>query len=516
MGTIEGRTYPIVEAEFFRPPYHQDAPGHSLGELDWPEFTGLPQVARDQAALNLVIGQALADFNALYATYQFGQALVACEPDPGTPAGQICRLLQENRACWLKHTRPRFEMTWDEEFRRVVDPATARTTWEMAGFPNAEALPSRISQPKLSLMVLNCLGASVAMTQCVKALFCAETGWNKQTIDDLQRNPNLIRTDRGLSLCNEVFFSQFKTRAGHEVLRRLDRREPLSGTAADEFEAAWRATAGLYDFKPRDGFAMVRSHNATSLLDVLTRYQNAAAFAHTLAEAIGSPMSNRFFLSLGRKGLSVFLLDIGDFFKVGPLSRPGCSFNAARKSRLNVSARSSDSTVEVRAAGDHHSVATTYKHYYNRETLAHKLLPVQTFQKVLQSLLTYEHGVLSAIIDPEQANFLRLIARTSGVASACGLSEDSPGTLALPDISFDPSPSRILELYLTYRAIKEQRNNIAEERWLSQGTLLLGVAGGIIRALHSVGLFPLYLKTARRAIKGLRDGTMVLPPVLEV
>lgn len=241
LGTLADRRYPALDHDFFRPPYIDDVPTPALGELSWPEFENLPDARRDRVALRLVTAQALSEFNRLYEIFCFGQKLLCSTTDPDTPMGLIRRILEEEIRSWEQTGQSRFERAWDAEFRKVLEPVLTRETWEMADLPGTAKMPLLLSYHDLRSVVIGCIGAGTPIAASVIALFCCETGWNRQTIFDLGRQPNVFRTTRGTKLCSDYFYTQFKGRAGHNVLAHLQRNKPLVGLASDEFESAWRS-----------------------------------------------------------------------------------------------------------------------------------------------------------------------------------------------------------------------------------------------------------------------------------
>ncbi|TWD51230.1 hypothetical protein FB480_105193 [Agrobacterium vitis] len=508
LGNLPSGKYPSIDPDFFSAPYYADKPSESLADLKWPEFAGLPPARRERVGLDLIAAQSLSTFNELFRTFSFGQALAETEIEPDSPSWLIQRVLHKEQASWRTHGRP---AKWDADHRRLVDPVLRTETWEMAGL----SLPfskSILDPYELTMLVLRCLGSTILMTDCVTSLFCCETGWNRQTIWSLRRRPTIFQGAGSIKLCNEEFLSEFKARAGSNVLAHLERDKPILGMVADEFNSAWRATSELKLFKDQDGYSVLDP--STSLLDVLDQYQQATEFPQSLPSA--SIASKRFFVALGRRGIGVPKRELGYEFKTGPISRPGCSFRTIRKSRLNLIIRDTDALPEIAAAGGHVNPRTTQRFYYTLDTLIHKLRPIRAFQDSLQALLYLESGVLKANIDPKQCDMLSKFARYSGIASACGLSTSGSRDPDLPDIWFDPTPERLEELYLAYRALKAARVRVSEARWKAQAVPQLGVVGGIIKALYRVGLGKLYFVATRRAIKRLAEGSAVLPPVLEI
>lgn len=526
LGSIDPSRYPPFRKRFVSV---QKAVGDvvQIGELDWPETKGMTGAARDRAALALVQAAAFRQFSELEKVHAFGRSVLAGDAPPGTDAGAralIRGLLATEREAWLTIGRSRFS-------GNVADGVDARLTrietWRAAGLPddvlahfktrNRGGLPTS----SIATLAMACLGPTRRAAVAVMVAFCCGTGWNRQPIADLPRNPFLFVTRNDCGVATSAFVESFKKRAGHDVLAYLERQGQARGLAEEAIRATWRETADNIDPMGGEGGYAVLSRTGASA-DLISLLERFSAMADSIrAFDRDGTHADRLFLYL-TQNFGVFRKDsnvISECFDDEVLSRPGVTYRAIRKSHLALKLREVGTVSAVRPLAGHAGTGVLMPHYLNSAEIRQELdLSIRFFQNACQALIVRgtETAALRLDLSPEHLEWFSRLAAFAGISAAVGA---APNPAAAPaggsHLRFDPTPENLRDLYLTHLALRRYQAVAPRTRWRVQGLPLLGAVKAIGRTLCRKGLRKAYVTAAREAQRALLAGAVALPPVME-
>jgi len=230
----------------------------SLAELEWPETVGLSGAEAERRALELMRNDAVTRFEVFERRFETGQRIVGEQsPPPDCPPDAwlaLKTLIGTEQQHWLRTGRSQFDPihSCSDEVTNLMDRICSLETWLSAGGPcfidGSSATEERIDPFSLRRMTLECLGPTIGATLAVMIVLCVDSGWNRQSIIELPRNPYLFSTKSEVALASSAFISSFKARAGHDVVAHLERGETLRGLGESVAKAAW--AAAVTDFDP--------------------------------------------------------------------------------------------------------------------------------------------------------------------------------------------------------------------------------------------------------------------------
>ena len=222
LGTLPDRSYPKFTRREVRIP-GGEGEARSLGSLDWPEFEGRSTTVRERLGLDTVRGLAFEAFARYEALFRFGQeTLTRDDPPEGVDADawrMVKRLLEEEHASWLGRGHSLFHPSAPKTARRleIMPTLASRDVWLRAGVPSelsSQLFPQRKNQGRyrfLGWLCSACLGPTRLATIAMQTILCCDTGWNKQPIVDLHREPFLLRTDNEVGIATSAFVYSFKS-----------------------------------------------------------------------------------------------------------------------------------------------------------------------------------------------------------------------------------------------------------------------------------------------------------------
>jgi len=528
LGALSDRRYPRFLRRMVTIP---DGEGRtrSLGELDWPELEGLQGAARERRALELVRAEGLAEFERAYALFRFGRRIMAEEEagdgvDPEAwKAVRDCLL--RDRKSWTVHGRSFI----DSRNGRLANPTallsrlTDRTVWERAGLEHGVArrlFPSRVALGRLrafGAVVVSCLGPSWSATTAATTVLCCDTGWNRQPMLDLPRDPFVFTSRSEVGLASGVFMASFKRRAGHEVLAFLESRATPSAFLSENLRSIWRTTAAELDpASLEDGYRLLDRRGAARTLDLLDRYRE-------MGDAIRSfdldrQFEDRFFLHLtGSRGIGHDpWVRVRDLRPEGLLGREGVTFQAIRKTFLILKLNEVGSAAATLVHAGHRNSGSILQHYLNdQETIARLEQSTRFFQNACQAVLVRGRSEVEVVLGMSAADldwYFRL-AKASGIAIAAEGASDRTDA-EVRTLHFAPTDDNLGDLYLAHLALRRACARMRPARWSVQGLPLLATVKAIGRVVCASGLRAAYRVAARRANGKLRAGEAVLPPVL--
>jgi len=504
----------------------------SLADLGWGEIAGKKGAEAERCSLQLVRESAVQKFEMYERRFEIGQRIIRSEAPPPKVNRKawsaIKTLVEHERLSWQRSGRSQFDPQGEiaREVRDVMDRLLSPATWRAAGcsdmLDRSRGTGDSINPLNLPNMALELLGATTKATRALMVAFCVDTGWNRQSIEELPRNPYVFSTVDGVAIASSTFIVSFKGRANHDVFAHLERNAPVEGLLRANVEASWVSSVAEFDPSGRElGYAVIKTNNgkkADSLLDLLDRYERMANAIRPFD--LDGRWADRFLLHLtynnGMRSSN------GGKVRAAPddvMSRDGVTFMAIRKSRLALALRETGSVAGTRPFAGHVRTNVLMPHYLNSADISAELdEKIRFFQNSLQAIAAKKsrNAAIRLELEPADFDWFRRLARYSGIAAAVACEENSsPGTAGRAYLGFAPTPENLRELYLTHRALRACPARIGLERWRIQGLALLAAVKAIGRAVFANGLRPAYVKAARKAFRDLRDAKIVLPIVLE-
>ncbi|WP_189041747.1 hypothetical protein [Aliidongia dinghuensis] len=505
----------------------------SLGSLGWLELASLVGAQAEREALNLVREQAVKEFEKFEHRFEAGQHFLGeGSPPHDCPSPEAWHAIKTaivaERHSWITTGTSLFgaNRRWPSELEAIRDKLLLPDTWRDAGcscvLDAKYSSTDRINNFHLSSMILGLLGPTLPASNAIMIVFCTDSGWNRQPIKDLPRNPYVFRTPEEIVLGSEAIISSFKTRANHEVVVYLERGEPLTGLAYMAAKEEWGRFLQEYGSSTQSSdyltVKLVTKAEDTSLLSLLERYSKMTDAIRPLD--VAEACADRFFVNLTpRYGIRPATLRTAHFPSSGVLSRDGVTLMAIRKSFLTVKLHATGSVASVRPFASHTGTGVLMPHYLNSNDVREELnLQIRFHQNAVQALVLKERPDAAACLSLATADmeWYRRLASFAGIAAAIGLEGIAAGKPENGLLVFEPTFENLRELFLTHLALRRCRKRIGLARWAVQVLPLLAIAKAFGRALRAQGLWPAYLKAARAAHRDLKACQITLPVVMEV
>ncbi|WP_029616602.1 site-specific integrase [Pseudorhizobium marinum] len=495
--------------------HHDGGNFTTLSALDWPEFEGVEPERRDAVALSVLRGAALEVFERYEKIYQFGQRVLGddCSGVKNKRAVKtLRRLIGDEISSWEKTGRSQFSIRWSVSLSDGIDQLRDPEIWRSFGlyvWGNRDNLqPTAVAD-----LVLACVGPTFRANQAVQVIFCADTGWNRQPIQELPRHPYAFRTDSSVLLGSEKVLTNFKNRAGHMVHAGTEMTAVVRGIAELDLKSHWEDVANELRLSKADEQASM-AHEAP-LIQILDRFEKLQSLSRAWAKG---ETESLFFYVLSQRTGSVVKAnrDPGLLMPEGPLTRKGATFSAMRKSFLNTLSTAGFEPSFIAEIAGHRSRSVLAKNYFVDQQAARTYEDsVRVIQGCIQELILNKRLALRLNINDETRDHFRMVALHTGVMSAAGLTPLELDGEVTDDFVFEPTFSGLIDLYLCHRGLKKQRWELPHHRWVIQGQALMAIIKGLGRTVFAKGLGRDYWAAARHADGLLRSGTVTLPEMLE-
>jgi hypothetical protein len=515
LGEMPERHYPPFQRRLVSIP---KLPGkiETLGSLGWPEIESLIGAAREKRALSMVREAALLEFERTELVFRFGLEVLSGQEGGRDPEARalVREFLEAERLSWQKTGRSQFhpENSLHPDVARIKKKLGDRSIWRDAGL-NIDGT-GRLKSHEFPTLALACLGATRQSTAMVVTVFACDTGWNRQPILDLPRQPFVFETKDQCGIATAAFAESFKTRAGHSVMAYLDRDNLVSGLAEERVRAEWAGTVNAFNSNGEENGHAVITRDSP-MLDLLDRYR-------AMTEAIRSfdlhhEHTERYFVYLTpnvglhrKEGLTISECADGDV-----LGRKGVTFQAIRKSFLSLKLREVGSVEALRPIAGHSRSSILMAHYVNSAEINAELDDsIRFFQNACQALILNDHHAVEISLDPQDVEWFRRLADASGISAAVGM-VDTWQSGNLRTLRFDPTAANLRDLFLTHLALRKARWQVPAGRWTVQGLPLLAIVKAIGRTLCAKGLRSSYKTIARATYQEFTLGLIALPPVLQ-
>jgi len=394
----------------------------------------------------------------------------------------------------------------DDPIKLLEDPAT----WQNAGLGELVPEVGSLNFHQIAALVMSCIGATPQAVLAAQIVFCCESGWNRQPIDDIPSEVYQFRLADSAGVASASFVSVFKNRAGHLVQAFLEHSE-LSGIRATDAVAAWEEADREREW-PRSDHRCLIGYTSPAYL--------ALELMRPLVEALNlftkdDQVHQRFFKTISRRsGVSRIKGDIADSFKSGPLARPGLTFKLIRKSYLQLMFRVVDTVEALRTHAGHAGTGVLLSSYLNSPDVRRELeQSTRFFQNAVQSLVVAEvGGSLELHMSAENHEWFYNLARISGVASAVGYGVSTP-LAGPPAFSFTPSDEQIRALFAIAMSLDEEEKTASRRRWALVGVPLRGFIEAILAKLKSAGMTLLLKRIGDQLQDDVRSGRVALPPL---
>ncbi|MCQ1839063.1 hypothetical protein [Neorhizobium galegae] len=514
LGNREGSNFPKVSRRSFHFELATDTTPHApLGQFDWPELHGIPEEGRNAVALQLVRHHALQIFEHEERAFLQGQRALRGEPAPeGVAEGTwdaFSTLLELEQRSRRINRRSQFSGIWHRDTATCVKALSAGGKWESLGLTIDPGKRNLLGSTSVGLL-LQCYGPSPRATQSVQAIFCCDTGWNKQPIQKLPVVPYAFSTASEVRIGSSALLASFKVRADHFVFADPNNLMAVRGIAAGNLESIWENLIAEEEYAESDEHVTLSKE--APLLDILERYSRIAV---AVRGDCPPELTEMFFINISKQntGVSEACRELLWNMPEGPLGRERVGFSTVRKAFLQVMGRLGRSNDETRIYAGHNGSGVLERNYPSHERENEQ--SIRFFQGCVEAVALPDGLVVKLNYKKEDIEWFRLLAKASGIESACGLAPEPDEEPLRSDLAFRPTDDNLLDLYLADRALKRKKRTISRGRWEVQGVTLSKQLQAIAEALFRKGLKPLYRKAAQRGRSSLQSGLIVLPPVLE-
>lgn len=514
---VDPESFPRIDPRSMPMGSHHDAGNYiALGNLEWLEFADVEPERRDAVALSLMRNSALEVFDRYENIFEFGQRLLrgdVTDVKHGRSAKVLQRLIADEVRSWQKRGRSQFGTTWSKSLSNRINRLKDPKVWRSFGIePLFEASP--LASTVVADLVIACVGPTYRLNQAVQIVFCTDTGWNRQPIQELPRQPYAFRTKSALVLGSHRVLMNFKNRADHMVHANTNMSTIVRGIAELDLKSHWDEVASELKLEKADEQVTLGMDSELAiLLDRLEKIQGPSR-NWTRGET-----ENLFFYVLSQRASSAIKAkrEPGILMPQGPLTRKGATFSAMRKSFLNTLSTAGFEPTFVAELAGHRSRSILAKNYFVDQQAARTFeASVRVFQECIQELVLNERIGLRLNISGETRAHFRMIALHTGVLSACGMtSAELDGDIS-EDFIFDPTHSNLTDLYLCHRGLKQQRYEVSHQRWMVQGNALMAVIKSIGRTLFKQGVGRDYWVAARTTNDLLKSGKITLPKMLDL
>ncbi|TAV74715.1 hypothetical protein [Rhizobium leguminosarum] len=491
----------------------------SIAALDWIELAEVPLAQRDAAGLKLVRATAIEIFEIEEKFFHFGRAILSEPPttrDIHYTLKMALRLIvASEQASWTKYNTSQFSQRWTENIHQAYSSIGTFENWRELGFPIASDKTGAMSHLEFGSHVLKCIGPSLIALHAAQIIFCCDNGWNKQPIQDLGSVPFVFQTENEIRIGSQRVLQSFKTRADHFVFANGDTGRILRGLHEADAVSTWDQVVTSLACADFDETAVLATDG--DLYDLMTRFSKMTGPLRSLKDPLAE---THFFIAVTiryRGGLTNKVNDVKALLGESLLARDLFGFAAIRKSFIVAMGKAGRQNDEIRAAVGQHSTGHL-ESTYRADAVATKEFEdaIRFFQGCVQALSVDGTTAVKIGLSDDDAAWFKLLARESGIESACGLSRTQSADEVDPDFVFVPNDENLADLYLADRALKSQKRSISYTRWQAQGMPLSALLLAIYREILKKGFKQLYKNVARRTKARLTAGRITLPAVLQV
>ena len=383
-------------------------------------------------------------------------------------------------------------------------------TWRHAGV--GELVPDVASLDFVQIMSLvRCsIGATQAPVVAAKIVFCCDTGWNRQSIEDIPREPYQFRLVDEVGVACASFVEVFKRRAGHLVQTLLEHPQ-LRGVRAVDTLAAWEEAERDMRWGDRDRRGLIGYTSAAYVALELVRPLVEAVDGYTRNQRV----HERFFKTISPVGeVTLRTMDIALVFRDGPLATPGLTFKLIRKSYLQMMFRVVETVDALKTHAGHSGTGVLFPSYLNTPDIIRELeQSTRFFQNAVQSLVVAEVGrPLEFLMSPEEHLWFYNLAHVSGVASAVGYGV-STSVGGSPTFCFTPSDEQLRSLFAISASLDIEEKTANQRRWSLVGVPLRAFVNAVLGKLNAAGMSLLIKRVGDEFDNDLREGFVDLLPL---
>ncbi|WP_075292029.1 hypothetical protein [Pararhizobium arenae] len=514
---FDPESFPKIDPRTMPMGSHHDGGNYtSLGTLDWPEFEGVEPERRDAVALALLRKAALEVFERYEKIFHFGQCVLnnECSWVKNKKAVKtLKRLIVDEIRSWETNGRSQFSMTWSVPLADRIDQLKDAEIWRGFGL-DIQTSQDVLNYTTVADTVLACIGPTFRANQAVQVIFCTDTGWNRQPIQGLPKQPYAFRTSSSVLLGSEQVLANFKNRAGHMVHAGKEMAAVVRGIAEMDLKSHWDEVANELRLAKADEQTSLAPES--ELIQILDRFEKLQALSRSWAKG---ETENLFFYALSQRTDTVVKADRdpGVLMPEGPLTRKGATFSAMRKSFLNtLSTAGYEPSFIAEIAGHRSSKVLATNYFVDQQAARTYEDSVRVMQGCIQELTLNKRIALKLNISDETRTHFRMVALHTGVMSACGMTQLELDGEVTDDFVFEPTFSNLVDLYLCHAGVKNQRYEVSHQRWVIQGKALLAIIKAVGRKIIASGLRRDYWAAARHARRLVKSGKVSLPVLLEV
>ncbi|WP_434729526.1 hypothetical protein [Rhizobium binae] len=394
----------------------------------------------------------------------------------------------------------------DKAMTALADPEIWRQMSVSEFLPNDEVL----SFQQIMQLVCAAIGATNEAVLAAKIVFCTETGWNAQPMEDIPAEVFVFRLKDKAGIASASFVSVFKKRAGHHVQAFLEHSTLAEG----------RGTDALATWEDAERDRRWRDFDQRHLLSYTSPAYEVIELMRPLVEPLTQLTSDekaksRFFKYLGwNTAVSTNQGSINFLFKHGVLATKGLSLKLIRKSFLEFNMRVLGSVESLRSVADHAGTGVLMPHYLNSKEMRRELeQSTRFFQNAIQALIAAEIGTpLQVAMSTEDQEWFYNLAMVSGVGSACGYGVTMPVESA-PALVFDPTDDQVRSLLALSLSLDAEEPTANPRRWRLVGIPLRGFIEAIETKLKQSGAGRLLRRIRKELTDDVRAARTALPPL---
>ncbi|MBY5751412.1 hypothetical protein [Rhizobium leguminosarum] len=492
----------------------------TLGDLDFAETRGLGGVARLRASIDVVRNAAMdavnghASFFAAAQPMREGRNFSDLPTDQREACTAVATVVRAEIRSLKQTGMSQFSKNGVRTNARKVDLAmevlATPATWLVAGLGHLVPDVVTLEFQQIMTLISACIGATSQTVLAAKLVFCCETGWNRQPIDDIPAEVYQFRLTDEAGVASASFVSVFKNRAGHLVQTLLEHSE-LSGGRATDAVATWEEAEREKSWGTFDQRCM---------LSYTSPAYEALERIRPMVEALNAftndpDVKAKFFKSISLAGgVSTFPRAAGHVFKSGVLSTPGLTFRLVRKTYLQLMLRVVGSVESLHVHAGHSGTGVLLPYYLNSPDVKRELeQSTRFFQNAVQSLVAAEvGGTLRLMMSDEDHEWFYNLARISGIASAVGYDVSAP-VAGPPGFEFAPSDENVRALLAIDMALDVEEKTADPRRWALVGVPLRGFVAAILSKLRAASMARLIKRVGAELTDDVKKGAVVLPPL---
>ncbi|EJT05016.1 hypothetical protein [Rhizobium sp. CCGE 510] len=519
MSELPNRSYPHFSRRY-KKFTHVPTESASIADLGFPETKNLTGSAKLRVSMKVISDAAMDVLQKHASFFKAAEPLrkgriaadlpkeerAACNAISAVVRAEIRSFEQAGKSQFSKSGVRTNSKAVDASMNLLADPAT----WREAGLGELVPKVASLDFPQIMTLVLCCVGATIVPVLAAKMVFCCDTGWNRQPIEDIPPEVYQFRLVDEVGVACASFVQAFKNRAGHLVQTLLEHSQ-LRGLRATDAVAAWEEAEREQNWGDCDQRSMVGYTSPAYVALELLRPSVEALDGYTKDQRV----HERFFKSISVSGgVSLNKREIATVFKSGPLATPGLNFKLIRRSYLQLMFRVVDTVEALRTDAGHAGTGVLLPVYLNSPEIRRELeQSTRFFQNAIQSLVIAEVGKpLEFLMTPEQHVWFYNLARVSGVASAVGYGVSTP-IAGPPAFRFTPSDEQLRSLFAISKSLDIEEKTADPRRWSLVGVPLRGFTKAIFAKLKSAGMSRLLKRISDEFNDDLRRGFVDLPPL---